>query len=312
MGFSIKKTGLFQRIKQGLQKTREEFGRHLDSLLSNTEPVDDNLLEELEALLISADFGVQSTQSILEETRTRYPKAEGAAGFRQTLKAVIQERLEANQRPMNFSTDDGPHVILVAGVNGVGKTTTIGKLAAYFSESGKSVVLAAGDTFRAAAVEQLQIWGERSGCQVISQQRNADSASVVFDAYASARARHADLLIADTAGRLHTKVNLMEELKKIQRVLSRQDARAPHDVWLVLDATTGQNAISQARQFHESLGLTGLIITKLDGTAKGGVVVGIGDAFHLPIHFLGVGEGVNDLKPFDPATFVAALFESGG
>lgn len=302
--------GLFRRFKAGLTKTRQVFVRHLDVMLAGGEAVDDALMEELEALLISADFGVEPTMGILEDVRRTYPVEEGAQGFRRTLKEVIRSRLQdaGAEGPAPVSTP--PRVILVVGVNGVGKTTTIGKLAAMYTADGHQVMLAAGDTFRAAAVEQLEIWGRRAGCPVIAQKRKADSASVVFDAYNSARSRQVDILLADTAGRLHTKVNLMEELKKIRRVLGRQDPQAPHETWLVLDATTGQNAISQARQFHDALGLTGLIITKLDGTAKGGVIVGIADTLKLPIRYLGVGEGVEDLRPFDADAFVDALFES--
>ena len=298
----------FARLKEGLNKTRQNFTNRLDALLINKK-VDAELIEELESLLITSDFGLEATERILKDAQER-SKQEGqdsAAQFRESLKDVIWERLTERHKPLQFSTQK-PHVILVVGVNGVGKTTTIGKLAAHFQKDKKKVMLAAGDTFRAAAVAQLQKWGDKAQCSVISQGQNADSASVVHDAFSAATSRNVDILIADTAGRLHTKINLMEELKKIKRVLNRQNPQAPHDIWLVLDATTGQNAIQQVRHFHEAMGLTGLVITKLDGTAKGGVVVSISEQFDLPIRFIGVGEGVDDLKPFDPDLFVDALF----
>ncbi|MBF0583833.1 MAG: signal recognition particle-docking protein FtsY [Magnetococcales bacterium] len=298
----------FARLREGLSKTRKTFTSQLDALLIGKK-IDAELLDELESLLIISDFGMEAAERILTEARNRCQVAsrEDAAFFRDILKDVIWDRLMAVHQPWQ-RTEQKPHVILVVGVNGVGKTTTIGKLAAHFQGEGNKVMLAAGDTFRAAAVAQLEKWGERARCPVIAQGQNADSASVVYDAFAAATARNMDLLLADTAGRLHTKVNLMEELKKIKRVLGRQNPQAPQDVWLVLDATTGQNAIQQVRHFNEALGLTGLVITKLDGTAKGGVVVGICEQFTLPIRFIGVGEGINDLKPFDPNLFVDALF----
>ncbi|MBF0624189.1 MAG: signal recognition particle-docking protein FtsY [Magnetococcales bacterium] len=299
---------LLQRLRQGLDKTRSGFIDKLDALLSRG-PVDAGVLEELEDLLITSDFGVETTGAILEDARRRCKQNRKDPDFhlRDGLREVIRERLEAHQTPLDLTVGN-PHVILVVGVNGVGKTTTIGKLACLLGNDGHRVMLAAGDTFRAAAVEQLQIWGERAGCPVIAQGQDADAASVLFDAHAAASARGCDLLIGDTAGRLHTKVNLMEELKKIKRVLGRRDPQAPHDIWLVLDATTGQNAISQVRQFHEAMALTGLIVTKLDGTARGGVIVGIADRFGLPIRYIGVGEGLDDLKPFAADAFVEALF----
>ncbi|MBF0461316.1 MAG: signal recognition particle-docking protein FtsY [Magnetococcales bacterium] len=298
----------FTRLREGLSKTRKTFTSRLDALLTGKK-IDAELMDELESLLIVSDFGLEAAGRILTDARERSQTAsrEDAAFFRDTLKDVIWERLSSARQPWQIATHK-PHVILVVGVNGVGKTTTIGKLAAHFHGEGKKVMLAAGDTFRAAAVSQLEKWGERTHCPVISQGQNADSASVVHDAFSAATARNMDILIADTAGRLHTKINLMEELKKIRRVLGRQNPQAPQDIWLVLDATTGQNAIHQVRHFHEALGLTGLVITKLDGTAKGGVVVGISEQFNLPIRFIGVGEGVDDLKPFDPDLFIDALF----
>lgn len=296
------------RLKSGLAKTREKFTKGLDKLLSGR-VVDDALLEELEELLITADFGLDTSLKIIAEARERYQKGKERSSdvFRRCLREVVKDRLDAHQG--RVSTEPfKPRVILVVGVNGVGKTTTVGKMAAYYRQNGHKVLLAAGDTFRAAAVEQLEKWGERSGCPVISQGYMADSASVIFDAHTAAKSRGVDLLIADTAGRLHTKVNLMEELKKIKRVLGRQDPQSPHEILLVLDATTGQNAISQVRKFHDQLGVTGLVVTKLDGTAKGGVLVAICEQFGLPIRFIGVGEGIDDLKPFDSAQFVEALF----
>ncbi|MBF0175662.1 MAG: signal recognition particle-docking protein FtsY [Magnetococcales bacterium] len=299
---------LLERLRSGLSRTREGFVKKLDVLLAKGQ-VNAELLEDLEALLITADFGVEITERVLEEARLRLKEKRQADGtsLRLVVQAVIRERLERIQVPLVLGRAK-PHVILVVGVNGVGKTTTIGKLAAQFTRSGQQVILAAGDTFRAAAVDQLRIWGERAKVPVIAQGQNADSASVIFDAHAAAIARGADLLLADTAGRLHTKSNLMEELKKVKRILGRKDPHAPHDIWLVMDATTGQNAINQVAQFHDALGLTGLVITKLDGTARGGVVVGIAEKFKLPIHFIGVGEGLDDLKPFSANDFVEALF----
>lgn len=299
---------LFSRLKEGLSKTRQSFTNRLDALITGKK-VDEDFIEELEALMITSDFGLEATERILTETQARSKRDEQdtTTAFREILKDVIWEQFKAHDEPWHFS-EQKPHVLLVVGVNGVGKTTTIGKLAAHFQKKDKKVMLAAGDTFRAAAVSQLEKWGERVQCPVIAQGQNADSASVVHDAYSAAAARNVDVLIADTAGRLHTKVNLMEELKKIKRVVNRKNPQAPQDVWLVLDATTGQNAIHQVKHFHEAMQLTGLVITKLDGTAKGGVVIGISEQFDIPIRFIGVGEGVDDLKPFDPNLFVDALF----
>lgn len=302
------KKGFFQRLREGLTKTRKGLMGALDLVLARGK-VDAALLDEVEALLITADFGVATAQNLLEEAMEQLKRSQRDDGqaLRVALADTVRRRLASRQTPFTLSPDR-PHVILVVGINGVGKTTTIGKLAAQFSRENKKVLLAAGDTFRAAAVEQLKIWGERAGVPVVAQDSGSDSASVIFDAYAAAKARGCHLLLADTAGRLHTKSNLMDELKKVKRVLQRQHPRAPHDVWLVLDATTGQNAVNQARQFHHDMGLTGLIVTKLDGTAKGGVVVGIGEELGLPIRYLGVGEGVDDLRPFDPDQFVEAMF----
>ncbi|MBF0448060.1 MAG: signal recognition particle-docking protein FtsY [Magnetococcales bacterium] len=298
----------FKQLKEGLSKTRQKFTKGLDTIIPGR-VVDEGLMEELEDLMISSDFGLDTTLSILEESRERFRSVKGneAEAFRAVLKEVIQDRLLAHAVPP-VAVDKPPRVVLVVGVNGVGKTTTIGKMAAHYSSRGKKVILAAGDTFRAAAVEQLQEWGRRCKCPVIAQGAKADSASVIFDAHSAAIARGMDILLADTAGRLHTKTHLMTELKKIKRVLGQQDAASPHEVLMVLDATTGQNAISQVRHFNDDLGLTGLVITKLDGTAKGGVLVSLSEQFGLPIHFIGVGEGIEDLKPFDPVQFADALF----
>ncbi|MBF0455610.1 MAG: signal recognition particle-docking protein FtsY [Magnetococcales bacterium] len=298
----------FTKLKKGLSKTREQFTKKLDTIIPGR-MVDDGLIEELEDLMITSDFGLDTTLSILEESRDRFKGVKGneAEAFRTVLKEVIRDRLLAVSHSLPEMVEK-PWVVLVVGVNGVGKTTTIGKMASHFSQEGNKVMLAAGDTFRAAAVEQLKAWGKRCNCPVISQGEKADSASVIFDSHEAARARGMDILLADTAGRLHTKSHLMEELKKIKRVLGQQNSASPHEVLMVLDATTGQNAISQVRRFHEDLTLTGLVITKLDGTAKGGVLVSLSEQFGLPIRFIGVGEGIEDLKPFDPVQFADALF----
>ena len=301
---------LFGRLRDGLKKTRENFTERLDSLLSRSDTVDEAFLEEIETLLITADFGIDTTESILEETWERFKQFQGelTGHYRIVLEDVIRARLHGPQRPEKPLDGDRPRVILVVGVNGAGKTTTIGKLAAMYRQRGEKVMLAAGDTFRAAAVEQLQRWGERTGCPVVVGSEQADSAAVLYNAFETARAQGMDRLIADTAGRLHTRANLMEELKKVKRVLSRRNPAAPHEIWLVLDATSGQNVVNQVRVFHNALTVTGLVLTKLDGTAKGGVVVGIGETLPLPIRYIGVGEAVEDLKPFDANQFVDALF----
>ncbi|MBF0127522.1 MAG: signal recognition particle-docking protein FtsY [Magnetococcales bacterium] len=300
----------FARLKEGLSRTKEILNTPIEDLFTGGK-VDEALLEELEDHLVMADFGVETAARIVAEARERLDrkqKKDGAA-LRAVLRETIRDRLEAIRTATPLPARSAPWVILVVGVNGVGKTTTIGKLAAFMKSRGEQVLIAAGDTYRAAAVAQLQQWGERSGCQVISQGQDADAASVVYDALAAAKARRVDVLIADTAGRLHTKSNLMEELRKIKRVLGRIDPLAPHETLLVLDGTTGQNAISQVKTFHEAIGITGLVVTKLDGTAKGGVVVGLSEQFKLPVRYVGVGEGVEDLRPFDAQQFVDALFD---
>ena len=305
------KPGFFSRIKQGLGKTRTNLVTGLETVLLGEKQIDQNLLEEIEIALLLADVGVDTTREIIDGLTDRVNRKElgdTTALYRQ-LKRELADILSASEQPMKLDTDKQPFVILMVGVNGAGKTTTIGKLARYFQNEGKSVMLAAGDTFRAAAVEQLTIWGERNNVPVIAQGMGADSASVIFDALASARAKGCDVLIADTAGRLQNKKNLMDELGKISRVLGKQDENAPHEVMLVLDAGTGQNAISQAREFLAAVAVSGIVLTKLDGTAKGGVIFAIARQLDLPIRFIGVGEQIDDLRPFSAEQFVAALFD---
>ena len=305
------KPGFFSRIKQGLGKTRTNLVTGLETVLLGEKQIDQNLLEEIEIALLLADVGVDTTREIIDGLTDRVNRKElgdTTALYRQ-LKRELADILSASEQPMKLDTDKQPFVILMVGVNGAGKTTTIGKLARYFQNEGKSVMLAAGDTFRAAAVEQLTIWGERNNVPVIAQGMGADSASVIFDALASARAKGCDVLIADTAGRLQNKKNLMDELGKISRVLGKQDENAPHEVMLVLDAGTGQNAISQAREFLAAVAVSGIVLTKLDGTAKGGVIFAIARQLDLPIRFVGVGEQIDDLRPFSAEQFVAALFD---
>ena len=301
--------GLFSRLRDRLARTRDQLGAGLSDLFLGRKRIDDDLLEELETLLLTADLGVEATGRIIGDLTQRVKRQ--SLSDPQALLAALKEDLRgiltAAQAPVREAAPGRPQVILVVGVNGAGKTTTIGKLAKRLQEEGNSVVLAAGDTFRAAAVEQLQTWGERNRVPVIAQQMGADSASVVFDALQAASARGADVLIADTAGRLHTKSNLMEELAKIARVLKKLDPEAPHEVMLVVDATTGQNALNQAVQFHRAVGLTGITLTKLDGTAKGGIVFAIAERLKVPIRFIGVGEGIEDLRPFDADEFLDAL-----
>ncbi|TAL60030.1 MAG: signal recognition particle-docking protein FtsY [Legionella sp.] len=305
------KEGIFARFKRGLSKTRHQLGDGIARLLLGKKEIDQGLLDELETLLISADLGIDTAQKVLgqlTEALERKQLADGEAIY-DALKIHLQNLLTQNDTPLIVETPDhSPFVILMVGINGAGKTTTIGKLAKQFQRQGKKVMLAAGDTFRAAAVEQLQVWGERNQISVIAQQTGADSASVVFDALQAAKARKIDVLIADTAGRLHTQNNLMEELKKVKRVLQKLDPNAPHEVMLVLDASIGQNALNQARQFNEAVQLTGITMTKLDGTAKGGILFAIANELGIPFRYLGVGEGIEDLRPFDAAQFVGAIF----
>jgi len=304
------KRGLFTRLKDALARTRGQLGAGLSGLLGGGRRVDDALFEELETLLLSADLGVEATTRVLTKLRAaaRRSGLSTQEALIAALKAELREILAPCRGPVREAASGRPQVILMVGVNGAGKTTTIGKLARRLQDEGNSVMLAAGDTFRAAAVEQLQTWGERNGVPVIAQRSGADSASVVFDAVQAATARGIDVLIADTAGRLHTKANLMEELGKIARVLKKLDPQAPHEVMLVVDATTGQNALNQAVQFHQAVGVTGITLTKLDGTAKGGILFAIAERLRLPIRFIGVGEAIEDLRPFDAEEFVEALF----
>ena len=299
---------MFQQLKQGLAKTRGRLSSGLKSLLLGKSGLDDDLLEDIEMQLLSSDVGVDATGDILKNLKMRF---EGQGQSDQLL-TLLQEELElilqSSSAPLRTQKQNKPFVILTVGVNGVGKTTTIGKLTKQFQSEGQTVMLAAGDTFRAAAVEQLQVWGSRNQVPVIAQPSGSDSASVIYDAYQSAKAKNIDVLIADTAGRLHTKNNLMNELEKIVRVLKKQDEKLPDEILLVLDATAGQNSLSQAESFDKFAKLTGIALTKLDGTAKGGIVFAIAKKLNLPIRFIGVGEGINDLRPFDAAQFVSALF----
>ncbi len=305
--------GLFQRLKAGLAKTRDSLVNRMDVLFLGKKVIDPELLDELEEILITSDLGVSTTQDLLEDARARLKRQEltDPQALKQTLKEKIFLYLEKMSRAAELVMPaEGPFVIMVVGVNGVGKTTTIGKIAYKFMQSGQSVLLVAADTFRAAAIDQLKIWGERAKVEVVAQKPGADPSSVAYDALDYARPRNFDVVIIDTAGRLHTKVNLMEELKKIKRVIGKKLDGAPHEVMLVLDATTGQNAISQAKLFHEVVGVTGLVLTKLDGTAKGGVVINISHELQIPIRFIGIGEKMEDLRDFEPAEFVEALFAS--
>lgn len=305
------KRGLLARLKQGLFRTREHLGDGLVSLFRGKK-IDDDLYEELETQLLVADVGVSTTTHLIDhltEQASRRQLKDGEA-LLNVLKDQMTSLLTPVEAPLDWQHGQGTKVMLMVGVNGVGKTTTIGKLAKQYQQQGMSVMLAAGDTFRAAAVEQLQVWGERNHIPVIAQHTGADSASVIFDAYQSAQARHIDVLIADTAGRLQNKANLMEELKKIVRVMKKINPDAPHEVMLVLDAGTGQNAISQTKLFTEAVNVSGLALTKLDGTAKGGVIFAIADQFGIPIRYIGVGESIDDLRPFEAKPFVDALFAS--
>lgn len=305
----VKKAGFFSRLKQGLAKTSLNLGAGLAGLFSGRK-IDEDLYEELETQLLLADVGVDTTQKLirqLEQHADRKALKDSAMLF-DKLQQDMATLLNDVEQPLTPVNPTGPFVILMVGVNGVGKTTTIGKMAQQFKQQGKSVMLAAGDTFRAAAVEQLQVWGERNHIPVIAQHTGADSASVIFDAYQAAKARKVDVLIADTAGRLQNKAHLMEELKKIVRVLQKIDPAAPHEVMLTLDAGTGQNALNQAKVFNEAVQLTGISLTKLDGTAKGGVIFAIADQFKLPLRYIGVGEGIDDLRVFNSQDFIRALF----
>jgi fused signal recognition particle receptor len=300
--------GFFQRLKKGLAKTRRILTTDIDDLFAGRKTVDDDLLADLEELLITSDIGVETTMELIASIRAKAGRISTPAQLKEVLKDQIRIFL-ATAAPAFPAPVSGPRVIMVVGVNGVGKTTTIGKLASRFSAEGKTVLIAAADTFRAAAIDQLAIWATRAGVELIRHKDNADPAAVAYDAVDAAVARRMDIVLVDTAGRLHTKVNLMEELKKIKRTLSKRIPEAPHEVLLVLDATTGQNALSQARLFDEAVSVTGMALTKLDGTAKGGIVVSICRGLDIPLQYIGVGESIEDLQIFDPVGFVDALFQ---
>jgi len=304
------KPSFFERLKRSLSKTHESIVGRMDTLLLGKKQIDTDTLEELEEILITADLGVKTTVDLIRtlELRLKRDELQDGAALKKALKEEILLRLMAHSSLLQLS-GKAPFVILVIGVNGVGKTTTIGKLAARYAGEGKRVLLAAGDTFRAAAAEQLELWAQRVGADLVRHKEGADPSAVVFDACKAATARGCDVLIIDTAGRMHTKVNLMEEMKKIRRVLSREIPDAPHETLLVLDAATGQNALSQAKLFKEAASVSGVVLTKLDGSAKGGIVVAVSHEYDLPIRFIGVGEAVEDLREFDPAQFVEALFQ---
>jgi fused signal recognition particle receptor len=299
-----------QRMRSALSRTGEGIG----SLFLGTKVIDEALLEELETSLIMADVGIETTTKIIAELTKQLDRKslKDGAALKEALYEILLNKLAVSEGEINFDGCEKPFVMFVVGVNGVGKTTTIGKLASRLKSQGKSVMLAAGDTFRAAAVEQLQVWGERNAVPVIAQHTGADSASVVFDGIQAAKSRGADVIIADTAGRLHNKSNLMEELKKVKRVASKIDEHAPHEILLVLDAGTGQNAVAQMSEFNQVVGVTGIALTKLDGTAKGGIIFALADKFSVPIRYIGVGEGLDDLQPFNASEFVQALLNVEG
>jgi fused signal recognition particle receptor len=302
------KKGLFGRLKERLTKTRETLISRVDHLVLGKKEIDEDLLDELEEILITSDLGVLTTQALIDSIQQKVKRKElnDPEKLRETLQQEILRFLEVPRKVPNYSQK--PFIILVIGVNGVGKTTTIGKLAQKFREQGKKVLLVAGDTFRAAAGEQLEIWAGRSGAEIIRQKEGSDPSAVVYDGVKAARSRGMDVVLIDTAGRLHTRVNLMEELKKTRRVIQKEVPDGPHQTWLILDATMGQNVISQARLFNEALEVNGIILTKLDGTAKGGIIVGICNELKIPIEYIGIGEKVDDLQPFNAEEFVQALF----
>jgi fused signal recognition particle receptor len=305
-----KKPGIVKRLRQRLSKTRSGLTDRLDRLVLGKKEIDQDLLEDLEEILFTSDLGVATTQELLDLVQKGIARKEldDPDKLKSALKDHIQTFLTPPDSEPRTPSPGEPLVIMVIGVNGVGKTTTIAKAARLFKEQGKSVMLVAADTFRAAAIEQLTIWGDRVGAEVIKQKHGSDPSAVVFDALAAASTRKTDVVLIDTAGRLHTKVNLMDELEKLHRVAGRKLNGAPHEVWLVLDATTGQNAIAQAEMFNKALGITGIILTKMDGTAKGGIVVGVSHQLRIPIRYIGIGEGMEDLCPFDASDFVEAIF----
>jgi len=309
-GAAAPDSNLLDRLKAGIQKTRSGLVDRLEEVISGKKEIDADLIEELEYTLITADLGVRTVADIIDEIRARADRKQVGDGdeIRNLIRQRLLEILRASERPIQ-AVAAPPAVILMVGINGAGKTTTIGKLTSRFVGQGRQVLLCAADTFRAAAVEQLQIWAERNGVAMIRQSPGADPSAVVFDALNAAKARKVDYVIVDTAGRLHTKDNLMAELEKMRRTAQRVIPGAPHEVWLVMDATTGQNGLEQARKFTESAGVTGIVLTKLDGTAKGGIVVAIARELNLPIRFVGVGEKLDDLLPFEPEEFIQSLFE---
>jgi len=308
---TIDKPGLFSRLKAGLSKTRATFSNGIANLILGKKTLDREVLELIETQLLTADVGMDATEQLVGDLTHKLARNE--LNDTDTALKSLQNNMKAILHPvecaLEIDNDKKPFIILVVGINGSGKTTTIGKLAKHFQAAGQKVMLAAGDTFRAAAIEQLQIWGERNQIPVIAQQPGADTAAVIFDAMESAKARNIDILLADTAGRLHTQTHLMDELKKVKRVLLKLDPTAPHETLLILDASIGQNALNQAKQFNEAMGVTGLVLTKLDGTAKGGIIFAIAKQLNIPIRFIGVGEGIDDLRPFDADEFVEALFD---
>jgi fused signal recognition particle receptor len=303
------KKGFFQQLKEGLFKTHEGLISKIDQLIVGKKKIDENLLAELEEILITSDLGVKSTQGLLGNlaSQVQRKELEDADLLKKNLQEQIFHILRDQEKPINVEAAR-PFIIMVIGVNGTGKTTTIGKMAQKFKDQGKTVLLVAADTFRAAAIEQLEIWGQRVSCEVIKQKSGSDPSAVVFDALKAAKSRGSDVILVDTAGRLHTKVNLMEELKKVKRIMEREFPGAPHEVLLVLDATTGQNAIAQAKMFNQALGVTGIALTKLDGTAKGGILIAISEELKIPLRYIGIGEKVDDLREFNARDFVEALF----
>jgi len=304
---NAEKKGFFNRLKRGLSKTREILTTDIDELFTGNRKLDDELLEELEELLITSDIGVSTAMDIMDTISKDASKIENAHDLKQVLKDNIGGII-GQTTPISETMPEKPHIVMVVGVNGVGKTTTIGKLAARQTARGKKVLIAAADTFRAAAIEQLTIWAQRAHADIVKHKDKADPSAVVFDSIEAALSRNMDIVYIDTAGRLHTKINLMEEIKKIKRTIAKKLPRAPHEILLVLDATTGQNAISQATLFNEALDITGLALTKLDGTAKGGIAVSICSTLNIPLKYIGVGEQIDDLQDFDPEAFVEALF----
>lgn len=311
MAAATEKTGFFQRLKQGLMKTHQNVVRRIEELTLGKREINGELLDSIEEILITADLGAATVQRLMDKIKWQVDRKElqNPQSIQAALKQEILAILAPQEQPLRVAAGQKPFVILTVGVNGTGKTTTIAKIANIFKANGSSVLLAAADTFRAAAIDQLEIWADRVGCKVIKHKQGADPSAVAFDALKSAQAKGADVLIIDTAGRLHTKAPLMDEIKKVHRIISREHPGAPHETLLVLDSTTGQNAISQAALFKNALAITGIALTKLDGTAKGGVIVGISQALQIPIRYIGVGEKIDDLREFNAADFVEALFE---